>query len=451
MNNFSSLSKLLSSQKHRPEPAFLCDNNEISFLEFHAAVGSLSEYLQQSKQNEWVLYCQDTFLFAIGFFALLHSKKTIILPHNIKPKNLENLDAQIGSLEFLFEDDITTHQQNSLTKNYHLSQIDAPSSQIIFSTSGSTGTPKLVHKNLQNLEEEIKELQKLFADDLTGKIFAATVSHQHIYGLLFRLLFPLCTGDLIYSTTINTIEELTDLTLVFQNIVLISSPAFLKRLPSNISVSDINIFSSGGLLKKLDAQNCAAVFGDFPIEILGSTETGGVAWRTQKNSEIWNKFSPVKIKIGDQNCLLIKSPYINGGDFIAMGDAANLLDKEHFILQGRIDRVVKIEEKRITLDEIENNLLAHQFVSNCCAVILEGKTRQIIGVALELKKLGEAFLRDHNKTELNGLFRQHLLQYSEMVVIPRKWRYVKNIPINSQGKILTDEIKILFTNENSDR
>src|SRR5204862_500917 len=78
--------------------------------------------------------------------------------------------------------------------------------------------------------------------------FYSTVSHRHVYGMLFRLLWPLlhrrpfATFDLEYPEQLLGLERSTH--------VLVSSPALLKRIGhlSDLSAAWRAIFSSGGLL-----------------------------------------------------------------------------------------------------------------------------------------------------------------------------------------------------------
>lgn len=440
------ISQLLPSQKDISATAFVWNGQLISYAKFYFLVQSLSKHLRQSSKIKWALSSDDTFLFAIGFFALLCAKKIIVLPHNIK----ENTIKQINAEELLLDEEIIKNSNllNAKEDNGELDYLLPKSANIIFYTSGSSGEPKEVVKTLHNLESEILDLQKLF--NFKNSFFAATVSHQHIYGLLFRLLLPLSLGFKINSELTATIEEISNLSKRFSDITLISSPAFLKRLSKEdlnlYNFKNVKVFSSGGLLDFNSAEFCAKIFGDFPIEVLGSTETGGVAWRNQKDGELWNKFNSIEIKLGEKNCLMVKSPYINASnsEFIAMGDAAQLLDDKRFILCGRIDRIIKVEEKRISLDEIEKNLLKNPLVENCFATLLTSNKRQMIGIVIKLNKDGEFYLKQHSKLELNLLLRNYLLKSFEAVVIPRKWRYVAKIPLNLQGKIIKNEITKLF-------
>ncbi|MCV6071529.1 AMP-binding protein, partial [Escherichia coli] len=64
--------------------------------------------------------------------------------------------------------------------------------------------------------------------------------------------------------------------------MLVSSPALLKRLNEEHNPVAIRcVFSSGGPLPNQAAQHSHLLFGSLPIEVFGSTETGGIAYRQQ--------------------------------------------------------------------------------------------------------------------------------------------------------------------------
>lgn len=67
-------------------------------------------------------------------------------------------------------------------------------------TSGSTGTPTRIEKTLKQILANIETLDRDFPDwAKEGSTICATVSHQHIYGFLWTILWPLATGKLITS------------------------------------------------------------------------------------------------------------------------------------------------------------------------------------------------------------------------------------------------------------
>jgi len=51
------------------------------------------------------------------------------------------------------------------------------------------------------------------------------------------------------------------------------------------------------------------------------------------------------------------------------------------------------------------------------------------------------------KIDINKFWREYLLQYFENVVIPKKWRYPENLPLDAQGKKKKETIELLFSGE----
>ena len=98
--------------------------------------------------------------------------------------------------------------------------------------------------------------------------------------------------------------------------VLVSSPAHLQRLPENPGWSEARqrlraVFSSGGPLTLKVAQEAERLLGSVPIEVYGSSETGGIAWRQQraKIDEAWSPFPGVTWRIDPQDGVLeVRSP-----------------------------------------------------------------------------------------------------------------------------------------------
>jgi 3-hydroxymyristoyl/3-hydroxydecanoyl-(acyl carrier protein) dehydratase len=59
---------------------------------------------------------------------------------------------------------------------------------------------------------------------------------------------------------------------------------------------------------------------------------------------------------------------------------------------------------------------------------------------------GRILLEQNGHKELCAHLREHLARYFEAVVLPKKWRFVEAMPVNSQGKITQSAIKQLFQN-----
>src|SRR5690606_32976613 len=120
---------------------------------------------------------------------------------------------------------------------------------------GSTGLPKAIAKSLLALTNETSTLFRTFAKVLEGAVFISSVSHLHIYGLLFNLLLPLLARGSCISELVEYYEQTLALGVRYptvnthQNLVFISSPTFLSRLDPQLPALALRaVFSSGGPL-----------------------------------------------------------------------------------------------------------------------------------------------------------------------------------------------------------
>src|SRR5690606_1566206 len=83
------------------------------------------------------------------------------------------------------------------------------------------------------------------------------------------------------------------------------------------------------------------------VEILGSTETGGVAYSNLFDLNCF--FSPlpgVTLRVTDDKTY-IYSPFIDGEQPIIIGDHFEQVDAKYFIHRGRSDRIFKYKSKRL--------------------------------------------------------------------------------------------------------
>ena len=186
-----------------------------------------------------------------------------------------------------------------------------------------------------------------------------------------------------------------------------------------------------------------SAFGFWPVEVYGSTETSGIAWRRSLDGQEWTPFDNAKIWLGDDGCLRIISPYIKNPEGFATADLADMLPDGRFLLKGRSDSIVKIEEKRISMTEVENRLLDSGFVADVKVVAMEDR-RQYLAAAIELNAAGKSKFEGCKKLDINKFFHDYLMNYFENVVIPKKWRFPDKLPADVQGKKHKEDIVALF-------
>jgi acyl-CoA synthetase (AMP-forming)/AMP-acid ligase II/3-hydroxymyristoyl/3-hydroxydecanoyl-(acyl carrier protein) dehydratase len=411
--------------------------------DFLGAIATLTEQLQTNPAQRWLLAHDNTYQFAIGLFALWAANKAVLLPPNTQLGTLNDLREHADAI--LRNVDTSIDTKNSDIAHTPTVQISSvlDAQHITLLTSGSTGAAKMIHKPLHCLSAEISALETQWGQQLGDAAILATVSHQHIYGLLFRLLWPLCMQRPFATYThsypeplIADVQRVTSM-LAIKKCVLASSPSQLKRFPPSIDLSGSRhtiaaIFSSGDVLPYEAAQDWQQRLGTAPLEILGSTETGGVAWRsqTQKNTA-WQALPDVQITTDAEQTLWVQSPFTGQAQAIAMGDRINLNNDGHFHLLGRADRLAKIEGKRVSLTEMEQKLCATDFIAEARVLLLPTGR---LGVVAILNGAGKNQLRNSSKAELIQILRQHLSQYFERVALPRKWRFLDSLPLDSQGK-----------------
>ena len=139
---------------------------------------------------------------------------------------------------------------------------DAPFAE--FETSGTTGAGRWIPKALCHLEEEVLALEAAFGARLPfGTRVFATVSHQHIYGLLFRVLWPLSAGRAFHENLLLHPQELYPRMLEFEHSLLVTTPVHLRRMAAAEGLAQLApvcraLFSSGG---PLEAETAASVSG----------------------------------------------------------------------------------------------------------------------------------------------------------------------------------------------
>lgn len=414
---------------------------------------AINEFEHQPHQS-YLLYANNSYCFAVNFFALLLLQKDLVLTANCKADWLESIqesfDAVISDHSI---DTINFSKPSNGIDVSHFLQAEATigelklpeqcSSSIQFYTSGSSSQPKAITKELSQLLLEAAILEQLFGDSVAGCEFFATVSHHHIYGLIFRMIWPLLYQHPFHTVMLLYPEELIAKSAEHNDICLISSPAFLSRHDKNLSNIELKqCFSSGSLLSYKAAQMSHTQFRLYPVEVYGSTETGGIGYRTQAdNNAAWEQFPGVRFEPNESGHVTLHSPYIRQPE--PLDDKIHQLSDNRFELLGRLDRVVKIEEKRVSLDALEQTLMQSPYVDDAKVVVLQQK-RTFIGAVIALNANGLGYLQQHSKRSLNQKLKESLIRTFEAVAIPRKWRYFEQLPYNSQGKLPTDTLISLF-------
>ncbi len=137
----------------------------------------------------------------------------------------------------------------------------------------------------------------------------------------------------------------------------------------------------------------------------------------------------------------LHSPYLQISQ-IQLDDKISLLDDGRFILHGRLDRIVKIEEKRLSLTELEQRLMALPWVAETFTLLLT-KHRDVVGAVIVLTKDGVQLLKTKGRKPLIKELRNALYQYFDAVVLPQEMVVFRTDVVDFRGQNRTTCFKTL--------
>jgi len=403
----------------------------------------LAAGLQAKGVQRLAVHLEDAADLAIALLGAWRAGVSVLLPSDLQAQTRQRWsnDVDLWLTDHAGDARLSDLQQPALPA----AELDLDQCRLSLCTSGSSGEPKRIDKSLRQLANEVEALEQLWGADLGEACILGSVATQHIYGLLFRVLWPLCAGRPFLRKQLAFPEDLQRASREHPTFAWVASPALLKRMGDNLDWPALSavrrVFSSGGALPADAAQSLHQRLGQWPTEILGSSETGGIAWR--QGESLWQPFAGVELSQDSDGALLIASPYLPAGHVEHTADAARIQADGRFELLGRLDRIVKLEEKRISLPMLEQALVAHDWVAEARLGVVQ-ENRASLGALLVLSESGLFALREHGRRSLTETLRRHLGDHCEALALPRRWRLLRQLPLNSQGKLPQADVEALL-------
>jgi acyl-coenzyme A synthetase/AMP-(fatty) acid ligase len=236
---------------------------------------------------------------------------------------------------------------------------------IYFATSGTTSTPKLVAKSIQGLLLETQQLLALYGLNSSSAI-VSLVRPFHIYGFLHSFLLPILSSCRVqHWNTGFALPSLED-GFIDKPDLLITVPAHLSLIAHIQGFTAVKIIvSSGAPLRgprfqrflKEGAEGRSHARPLRFLEILGSTETGGIAFRRADLNEEFQLFEGVRIA-EDESGAEIFSSFLYPDLSVRTADRFERTGDGRIRHLGRGDRVFKYSGLRYSLTEIEAALAA---------------------------------------------------------------------------------------------
>jgi acyl-coenzyme A synthetase/AMP-(fatty) acid ligase len=438
------IAALLAAGRPADQPVALRGGQVLRWDDFAAAVAAAAAGLDQGPWRRAVLFTEDSWLFAVGFLATLHAGLAVVLPpHRTAARTITAADPEAAALDEPWRAQTAAAGPAGAA----FAPLNARRCRVEFFTSGSTGVAKRVPRSLAGLQAEVDVFQSMWGGTSGRGLVCATVSHQHLYGLTFKVLWSLSAGRPFAAETDETWEAV--LPLLDDESMLVSSPAHLTRmtgLPAQpVGRRPRRVFSAGAPLPPTASDEATALLGVVPTEIFGSTETGAIATRSDAATP-WRLLPGVAMRIAADGRLLLRSPAIDGSldeagwyrteDLVALAEGGF-----HFL--GRADRMAKIEGKRVDLAALERALEGSGWAEAAAVLVVPGNPPRVAAVVVP-NAAARQQLAGIGAFRFSRLLRQQLAAAHGPAGLPRQWRFVDALPAARMGKRSEADLRALF-------
>jgi acyl-coenzyme A synthetase/AMP-(fatty) acid ligase/3-hydroxymyristoyl/3-hydroxydecanoyl-(acyl carrier protein) dehydratase len=401
-----------------------------------------------------VLSCRHAGAYVPALLGAWTAGATVELLPNVQPGTLDRVDADTGIAHVLHDD--AARRERSPKAVYVPDVVAAvppatettatgpapapaprstawPEIAVRMTTSGTTERPRTVAKAMSQLLDELDALARAIP---SARCVMSTVPLSHLYGLLFGALLPLRFGARIVShgallpADVAAVIEREGVDL------LISTPAHLRAM-SDISLSDramprgLRVISSGATMSPELHVRLASAHGWQITDVLGTTETGGIATRQDPTSP-WAPLPGVVVSAPDGR-LVVTSPWCDPAG-VQVDDRALVRPDGSFEHLGRSHELVKIAGKRAHAHELEATVLAVPGVTDA-AVLVHAAAGHEARVAMAVAAdgaVGRGAVADAIRRQFDAVF------------VPRMIRVVARIPRTDRGKVDREALRALF-------
>lgn len=346
---------------------------------------------------------------------------------------------------------------------------------LIIYTSGTTGNPKgavLSHRNLVNDARAVIDIWKIGASD----VLCHALPLFHVHGLCFALHTALLSGAKVILLDEFEPSRVIDVLCCKQAgltcSVFMAVPAMYTKLMDYLGdlrpdFSHMRLFTSGSapLLVK-DFERISRIFGREPVEREGMSETGmnfsnplegrripgsigrplpGVAVR------IVDPVDGVDLPPGEVGEIWLKGRSIISGywkkeretaatfvdGWFRTGDLGRVDEDGYYYLTDRIKHIIISGGENVSAKEVETVINRLQGVVESAVVgIPDDKWGEKVAAVVRVKRGATV-----SEEDVRGYCKEHLHDWK----CPKAVKIVDNIPKNTMGKMLKEQVKKLFT------
>ena len=490
--------------KNKKAITFLRDGEietEISYLQLHQDSNRMACRFQEvgvEKSDRVILCLQKSLVFVVTHLAL-QKIGAICVPLNPGFKKsemdylLQDADARLilvepekkrlireidPKLTALIVDTQKPYPEidffRSATEEYRRVKIKPDDPGLIIYTSGTTGKPKgavLTHKNLVHDAMNINHIWQISETD----VLCHAMPLFHVHGLCFALHTSLLAGAHVFmldqfspQRVINVLEKKAG---EYACTVFMAVPAMYAKLMDYLGdrkpdLAHMRLWTSGSApLLSQDFKRIAETFGQEPVEREGMSETGmnfsNPLRGKRKPGSIGYPLPDLEVRIvnpetgadvepGQTGEIWLKGPAVTPGywrkpeetasafeqDWFKTGDLGNIDEDGYYYLTDRIKHIIISGGENISPKEVE-------IVINQIDDVAESS---VVGIPDERwgeKVVAAVVTKAHSNIkpeEIRAYCKKRLHDWK----CPKEFIFVNELPRNTMGKVLKENVKKLF-------
>jgi long-chain acyl-CoA synthetase len=301
--------------------------------------------------------------------------------------------------------------------------------RVTFRTSGSSGKPKACTHTLADLQQETRFLASLLGGQPAPlrRVLTAVPAH-HIYGFLFTVLLPAELGDLpvqdVRHVTVNNLPQ-----RMTAGDLLVSHPAHWALLARHANAWGPGVVGTTSTAPCPNEIAQALVDGGLQrlVQVYGSSETAGIAWRDAPAAHYELMAHWTRIE-GQANELLRVSDNMVPRTF-PMQDALTWHSQRHFSVAGRLDQAVQVGGINVFPSRVRDVLLQHPEVSDAAVRLMTVHDSTRLKAYVVPKP-------DAVTTDLGQRLDTWLALRLSAAERPRAFALGAQLPRNAQGKLV---------------
>ncbi len=471
---------LMRGAAENPEKtALCCEDVRVTYLELNQKSARLADTLRKkgAQGNPVVVKMKRGIEQIVAIYGVLLAGGSYVPCGSNQPmKRLEKMINAVGAKLVVAEStedfaalpadaiDIAEALEGWEDVAYKEIEVNPDSSAYIIMTSGSTGEPKgveVTHKSAMNTIIDVCDRNKVVGDFISVSAADFDLSVYDIFASAFlgATLYVLTEENakdadawltMMISngvTVCNIVPILAD--MLFTAIETLGDKPPLKnimlsgdRITANLVkkiqrlLPECRITAMGGATEASIWSN-EYIVGEIPDDMVnipyGSALSGQIYRIVDKNGNDCPDMVTGELLIGgygvakcyrnDEHKTSMKFTSEGGLRWYHTGDMGRFWSDGTIEFIGRADYQVKVKGHRVELGEIESVMSGYSAIDRCVAVLAEENSVKYIG----LYYTGA----ETDKTKLRGYAESFLPKY----MVPERWLYLENLPLNSNGKI----------------